>query len=544
MKLPKRVTVVLMGMCFVAAFFLVKGNIEHTSVTFDEPLYVGSGAYLLKNQDYSVDSLWYNGPVSYYINSVILLFTHSELFKRQSPSPQFGNGFGQHLLTQKPTDQILHQARYPFIGVFLSLIVLMFSIGTRLFSPSLGCVAAMFTAFSPMLVAHASVATMDLTITFFVMLTFYFFLLTVELPSKRNFIFIGMGMALACCSKPSGIMLFPIVGTWMFLSKEKLFEKILIQKAVLCVGLGFMGVVWGLYGFRVSFLANEMNRPHTFLDLKFTNIFLRSLAYFFAEHIPIPAPEFWKMLFVTPFRLQETRWIYFLGQTAQKHFYLYFPVALFIKSTLAEIFLFCTSLGVFVIKFKLEKRVLHLWAAFLIILCFGMTQQQTLGLRYVLPLYPFFILLGVHTLMELPKKTGWIVFACLSLYQGWTTLNIYPNHLSYFNEGIGGAAEGHKYLLDSDLDWGQNLPTLKDWIQKNRVDYVVLGNQSMFDVAKEVYGVSYEPISCVEKNKIIVVSKTILLSSWGMGQGNCLEWLKNRKKIAEIDHSMWIFNDK
>ena len=42
---------------------------------------------------------------------------------------------------------------------------------------------------------------------------------------------------------------------------------------------------------------------------------------------------------------------------------------------------------------------------------------------------------------------------------------IYPYSLSYFNELAGGPLGGHRYLLDANVDWGQDLIRLKYWIQ-------------------------------------------------------------------------------
>ena len=44
-----------------------------------------------------------------------------------------------------------------------------------------------------------------------------------------------------------------------------------------------------------------------------------------------------------------------------------------------------------------------------------------------------------------------------------------PHYLAYFNESVGGPANGYKHLVDSSLDWGQDLPELKAWT--NRLPY-------------------------------------------------------------------------
>jgi hypothetical protein len=39
----------------------------------------------------------------------------------------------------------------------------------------------------------------------------------------------------------------------------------------------------------------------------------------------------------------------------------------------------------------------------------------------------------------------------------FSLVTIYPHQLAYFNELAGGPRNGHKYLLGSSLDWGQDL---------------------------------------------------------------------------------------
>ena len=39
-----------------------------------------------------------------------------------------------------------------------------------------------------------------------------------------------------------------------------------------------------------------------------------------------------------------------------------------------------------------------------------------------------------------------------------------PDYLSYFNQVADGPKNGYKHLVDSSLDWGQDLPVLKSWL--------------------------------------------------------------------------------
>ena len=49
------------------------------------------------------------------------------------------------------------------------------------------------------------------------------------------------------------------------------------------------------------------------------------------------------------------------------------------------------------------------------------------------------------------------------------SVRIGPHYLAYFNAVAGGPASGYRHLVDSSLDWGQDLPGLKQWIDRVRL---------------------------------------------------------------------------
>jgi len=54
----------------------------------------------------------------------------------------------------------------------------------------------------------------------------------------------------------------------------------------------------------------------------------------------------------------------------------------------------------------------------------------------------------------------------LAMWSMTSTLLIHPHYLSYFNEAAGGAENGHYHLIDSNIDWGQDLLFLKAWLDQ------------------------------------------------------------------------------
>ena len=70
-------------------------------------------------------------------------------------------------------------------------------------------------------------------------------------------------------------------------------------------------------------------------------------------------------------------------------------------------------------------------------------------------------------------------------------LAIYPHYLSSFNELVG-PANGYRVLVDSNVDWGQDLKRLRGWMQENGVARVKL---AWFGSAyPDYYGIAYDPL--------------------------------------------------
>ena len=56
-----------------------------------------------------------------------------------------------------------------------------------------------------------------------------------------------------------------------------------------------------------------------------------------------------------------------------------------------------------------------------------------------------------------------VAAVALALWYAAGTLRDHPHHLAYFNEIAGGPANGYRHLVDSNLDWGQDLKRLAAW---------------------------------------------------------------------------------
>src|SRR5262249_14377455 len=96
----------------------------------------------------------------------------------------------------------------------------------------------------------------------------------------------------------------------------------------------------------------------------------------------------------------------------------------------------------------------------------ALSSNINIGNRHILPLYPFLIVTAskmarVFDSVQL-RRPNWLAVAC-ALLIAWNVVElarVYPYDLAYFNQIAGGPAGGYKWLVDSNLDWGQDLKGL------------------------------------------------------------------------------------
>ncbi len=100
----------------------------------------------------------------------------------------------------------------------------------------------------------------------------------------------------------------------------------------------------------------------------------------------------------------------------------------------------------------------------------AVAQHLDIAHRHILPIYPPIDILagGSIGLVWLLRKR-WLngLIALLTLGYAGDSATIYPNYLAYFSPSVGGSSQGYKRLVESSLDWGMDLPSLKSWLDKN-----------------------------------------------------------------------------
>jgi hypothetical protein len=99
---------------------------------------------------------------------------------------------------------------------------------------------------------------------------------------------------------------------------------------------------------------------------------------------------------------------------------------------------------------------------------FAILSPLNIGHRHLLPIIPpAIVLLGATAELQVGRRARAAFLGSMLLWHAGESVRIAPHYLAYFNQFVGGPAKGYRHLVDSSLDWGQDLPGLKRWLDRN-----------------------------------------------------------------------------
>jgi len=335
------------------------------------------------------------------------------------------------------SEQHLILFRLPVLLLGLLGGIVLFATARLIFDRTIAVIALFLYALSPNIVAHASLASLDYPITFFVLLTIHAALVFIRRPRALSFLGLCVSLGLALATKIQAILLLPLLLVIFSAHARTL---------------------------RAHPKASLKTAAAALLLFLVVPLILINLVYLHPPLIGgngILPSEFISALEQKIFHAEEGHFAYLMGKYSEQGWWYYFPLSILFKTPLAVLILLVPAL----IRKPSRDTLLFLLLPVAVFLAAGMRSRVNIGLRHVLMIYPFLDILaaaGAARLWNMKLRSralvlaGPVAAAALLVSMAFSAALIAPHQLSYFNLLAGGPDNGHKLLIDSNLDWGQN----------------------------------------------------------------------------------------
>jgi hypothetical protein len=444
--------------------------------------------------------------------------------------------------------RILFWARIPILALSLVLGWFLFQWAREMFGPPAGLLALSLYVLDPNVVTHSGLVTTDLGVTLFIFLSVYTLWKYASRPHPRRIIWFGLMIGAAFAAKFTALWLLPMLA---LLALILLFSGTTLPARPWStqpeIASGRLGRFFSLFAVHV---------------MAFAVGFLLLLATYAFSHFPV----FWEGISIGMKHAASGNWAYLLGKISQRGWWDYFLIAFAVKSPPGTLALLAASLC-----FALPFRLWHTWeerirkGSFLVVpvavvLIITSIWNVNIGLRHILPMYPFlFMLLGSiaawnpsgHSL----KK---VLPACLLLCTFWNAVEavrISPYDLAYFNPFAGGPANGPHWLSDSNIDWGQSTEALKKYVDHMGVPAIYCA--FVGDRDPWLHGIQYQYVpgpmnlQAVRVRGFVVpegmarelLAVEVMIShGFYLSDTEAYSWLKSRTPIDRVGYSILIYD--
>ncbi len=578
------VIALLLLLCFFAQGML---HIRSASITFDEGPHLATGYTTLRTGDFRLQPVHIHPPLANVLAAAPLLL------QDDLPDPRAIDGWEIASLSAV-TDAVVWQyphparlalaSRLPILWLAVLLGALIYRWAHDLGGTKAGMIALALYAFDPNMIAHGTLVTTDMAATLLMVATLYTANRKIgksanqqisksarrregEKARKRELVrWMGVGvlLGLALLTKVSALMLVPVLGLivasgeWRVASyqpqatshKSQLqnltYYALRITHYALAIALPAALVVWAGYGFEVGRIAGL---PFPIPAATHVRIY-QSLQ----EHYHLGHPTF------------------LLGRVSSHGWWWYFPVAFTLKTPGIVLLLSLYTIAhtaysvlrnVFTHQSHALRSTHYAYLSFpLLYAATTLFSTVNIGYRHLLPLLPF-LYIGIangewrmannkwqianhvsrFTLHAL-RITHYVLLAWLIL----GTLTISPNYLTYFNEFAGGPAGGYRYLVDSNLDWGQNLWQLRDWMAEEGEGHVYYAHYS--PARPQVYGIN--------ANFLPPDPRAVMFTPWQPAPGlyaigatvlqgpyapdvNTYAWFRGHEPTAQLGNALFVY---
>ena len=510
MRHPLRIVAVLAGILAIAGVVSTYGAFNNM---YDEPAHIAVGMEWLSKGTYTYDPQ--HPPLSR-VPSAILPWLDGE---RSQGNP---NMFveGRRILGRGAHyERTLALARLGQLPFFIILLFTTWAWARRVADERVAAAAVVFAAANPNLLAHAGIAGTDIGPAALMPLALLAWTLWLEQPTPRRSVLMGLAVAACGLAKFSAIAFWLPAATFtalvMALRNRSRFFGFAGARSFgkpLAMALGVAGLAtWAMYRFTVGPVGS----------------------------LVLPAPDFWNGLDLFFARGARGHPSFLLGEVRERGWW-YFDLVVLLVKTPVSLLLFATVGTAIVLRTRRDALALAPVIGIGAVILVATLTRVELGARLLLAAYPLMAILAAMGLVwawERAKQSShrFIVGA----FAFWTLVDpiaAHPDHLAYFNVFAGPAPE--RILVDSNLDWGQDLYRLRDFSRSIAPDSIRI---HYFGTA-EFLAVGLERTRRLHPNERpsgwVAASETFYAGVWS---DTALHWLRQYRPVGRVGRSIRLY---
>lgn len=455
----------------IVFFLLVTTAAGTKSATYDESVHIFSGWRILTQGDFSTNHE--HPPLMKALAALPLVAMGVNpprtAMKREADEWSVAHDFVYHA---NDGDRILRAARLPIALMAVAMAYFVYRFAGSTLGPFGGLTALTLLVFEPNILAHSGLVTTDLGSTAFTFFTFAAFVTWLRTRKRSWILGTGVLFGLALLTRFTAVLLVPILvicgALHVYLESKGRWRA--LAMALLAIGLAGVLVLNLGYGFHGTFstlrsFTPESQRFHAY-------------AAGAAGGLPLPLPLEYVRGFDHAEASGQRWWAYLFGEYSQTGWRYYYLAALAVKTPLPLLLLTLAGLVFWMRTGKAPVKPLDAMLPqiplFVTLFAFTLSGNlKNIGLRYLLPVYPFMCLIAA-LVTRIDIRAPWRArVVCVALaWQLGIALWIYPDYLAFFNLTVGGPSRGAEVLLDSNLDWGQDLKGLGRYLHDQKIDKI------------------------------------------------------------------------
>lgn len=542
------------------------------SAVYDEPVHIAAGYTSLRFGEFRFNPD--HPPLATRFAAAPLLAMDVR-FPESDPAWAMGRPYevGRRFLYRwNDGDRLLERGRSMILVLAAGLAAIVFLWTRALWGFPAAALALLLAVTSPDVIAHGQLVTTDMGAALFIFATVAAFERATSRMTAARVIVAGLALGCALATKFSAFILLPVlallavtvvirgepltvaVGTAPRVLDRPSGKLTAVAAALaLMIAIAF-ACLWAAYGFRFaatpdpSFEAGipwDRLRPDEPALGKAVDVMREG-------HL---LPEAWLWGFVRFFKHQQARPAFLLGAHSDEGFPAFFPVSFAVKTPIALLVLIGMAVWLTLARRLRGRSDVFLWIPLALYTVVSLTRGINIGHRHLLPLYPFlFVAAGraaTWAAAAWPRRGPAVLVGVLAAWHLGAALWVHPHYLAYFNEVAGGPRRGYRILVDSSLDWGQDLRGLKSYMESRGIPRVKLSYFGTADPA--YYGIACdllpgylplprEVVRTFAPGDVLAISATNLQGVYlDAADRPMMERLRKEEPVGSVGHSILIF---